>query len=395
MAKVTELQAHLLSSVFPEPQVIRFSAGERRVYKQDFLLVKVNSSQGICGYASAPPSPNIAQLINRNLKSAVVNLDLNRIEPLCQRILEKRPQFPGLRQAFGAVAVALFDLKGKVENRSVSELLGIRTKRKVRLMANLAIPLDPQMAVAEVLRHRDKGYNRILIHLGLSPEKDLETIRLLAGALGEGCKVDLNGEAWWTIEQRTYTTSWISEFLNSIPACPFRRVIEPFPTSQAEEYRRLATQGQVSAVVGSRESSLSDLVDLTATLPVTSLRLNFGHLGGYWSMREAIRFLIERKFTASIIAGDTPLDLICVAQLAATIDPAITTEIEVPVTHPEGPTNFRSALSEEILKTPLTFENGELVVPEAPGLGVEINETMIRKFPWKSGPASILKSIER
>jgi len=76
VAKVTELQAHLLSSVFPEPHVVKFSIGEQHIYRHDFLLVKVSSTQGVCGYASASPSPNIAQLINRNLKSAITNLDL-------------------------------------------------------------------------------------------------------------------------------------------------------------------------------------------------------------------------------------------------------------------------------------------------------------------------------
>ena len=137
---------------------------------------------------------------------------------------------------------------------------------------------------------------------------------------------------------------------------------------------------------GSRESSLSGLVSLVDSLPVSSLQLNFGHLGGYGPTREVIRFLAERELTASFNAGNTPLDLVCIAHLAATSDLGITTEIEVPVTP--------SALSEEIVKAPLTFEEGELIVPAVPGLGVEINESIIRKFPWRSGPASIFKLKE-
>jgi L-alanine-DL-glutamate epimerase-like enolase superfamily enzyme len=390
MAKVTELQAHLLSSVFPEPYVIRFSNGERRIYKHDFLLVKVISTQGICGYASAPPSPNISQLINRNLRSAIINLDLNRIEPLRKRVLEKRPPFPGLPQAFGAVEIALYDLKGKLEERPVSDLLGIRTRERLRLMANLAIPLEPQDAAAEARRQTDKGYKRIMVHLGLSPEKDLETIRLLKRELTEERKVDVHGEAWWMTERRDYATLWIEDFLGSLSPAHFRRVVEPFPASNPEVYRRLAAQGRVMPAVGGRESSLSGLASLAASLSVSSLQVNFGHLGGYGSMREVIRFLAERKFTASFIAGNTPLDVVCVAHLAATNDLEITTEIEVPVTFSgEATTHPRSALSEEMLKAPLMFDDGELIVPAAPGLGVEIDDTIIRKFPWKSGPASI------
>jgi hypothetical protein len=48
-------------------------------------------------------------------------------------------------------------------------------------------------------------------------------------------------------------------------------------------------------------------------------------------------------------------------------------------------------LASEILKTPLTIERGELVVPRAPGLGVEIDESVIWRYPWIEGPWSYFR----
>ncbi|MGA3204392.1 MAG: hypothetical protein ABSF12_18025, partial [Bryobacteraceae bacterium] len=45
-------------------------------------------------------------------------------------------------------------------------------------------------------------------------------------------------------------------------------------------------------------------------------------------------------------------------------------------------------LAGEILKTPLTIEQGNLVVPSGPGLGVEIDESVIWRYPWIEGPWS-------
>jgi hypothetical protein len=55
---------------------------------------------------------------------------------------------------------------------------------------------------------------------------------------------------------------------------------------------------------------------------------------------------------------------------------------------PKLKTMYPFPLAHEILATPLEIERGELVVPQAPGLGVEINAEVIHKYPWIPGPWS-------
>jgi hypothetical protein len=45
-------------------------------------------------------------------------------------------------------------------------------------------------------------------------------------------------------------------------------------------------------------------------------------------------------------------------------------------------------LATEILKTPLEIAAGQLVVPAKPGLGVEVDESVIERYPWIPGPWS-------
>ena len=42
-------------------------------------------------------------------------------------------------------------------------------------------------------------------------------------------------------------------------------------------------------------------------------------------------------------------------------------------------------LREELFVEPLRFENGEIVIPDTPGLGVFINDDIIRKYPYQPG----------
>ena len=45
-------------------------------------------------------------------------------------------------------------------------------------------------------------------------------------------------------------------------------------------------------------------------------------------------------------------------------------------------------LAAEVLKDPLEIDHGDLIVPTGPGLGVEIDETVMERYPWIPGPWS-------
>jgi hypothetical protein len=50
-------------------------------------------------------------------------------------------------------------------------------------------------------------------------------------------------------------------------------------------------------------------------------------------------------------------------------------------------------LAAEVLKQPLQIDHGDLIVPrDKPGLGVEIDESVIERYPWIPGPWSYFRT---
>jgi hypothetical protein len=45
-------------------------------------------------------------------------------------------------------------------------------------------------------------------------------------------------------------------------------------------------------------------------------------------------------------------------------------------------------LASEIVASALTIEDGDLIVPSLPGLGVEVDESVVQRYPWIPGPWS-------
>ena len=110
--KVDELQACLLTSPLPHPLRRAVYGGQVTIHKRDCLLVRARTNQGHVGFGAGTPSPNVAQLINRNLRAAVVGLNPGNLAGLRRKVFQRRPRFPGLEQAFGAVEMTLLDLQG-------------------------------------------------------------------------------------------------------------------------------------------------------------------------------------------------------------------------------------------------------------------------------------------
>jgi L-alanine-DL-glutamate epimerase-like enolase superfamily enzyme len=48
-------------------------------------------------------------------------------------------------------------------------------------------------------------------------------------------------------------------------------------------------------------------------------------------------------------------------------------------------------LASEILKEPLDIKNGVLLAPWGQGLGVEVNEAVVERYPYIPGPWSVMR----
>ena len=78
-----------------------------------------------------------------------------------------------------------------------------------------------------------------------------------------------------------------------------------------------------------------------------------------------------------------------VAQLASCFEADLVVWMEWPDYSSDGRSGtYPFSLAEQMLQTPLSIEQGELILPEGPGLGVKVNETVIRRFPYRTGPCS-------
>jgi len=85
----------------------------------------------------------------------------------------------------------------------------------------------------------------------------------------------------------------------------------------------------------------------------------------------------------------TVLEVLAAAQLGACRSESVVEWLEYPCHSSPGKAGmYPFPLSDEILSERLDIENGYLKLPAGPGLGIQVNERVIEKYPFIPGPWS-------
>lgn len=98
-------------------------------FSNEFIsFVRVTSSDGLTGWGQVAPyhADITATVLHRMVAPHVLGLPVLDIDTLVDLVVEREHKFPGafLRRALGGVDTALWDLRGKLENKPVCELIG-------------------------------------------------------------------------------------------------------------------------------------------------------------------------------------------------------------------------------------------------------------------------------
>ena len=384
--KVDELQACLLSSPLPQPMRRPVQGGQVTIYKRDCLLVRARTNQGQVGFGVGTPSPNVAQLINRNLRAAVVGLNPGNLAGLRRKVFHRRPRYPGLVQAFAAVEMALLDLQGQIAKCSLSELLGGRARRRVRIYASGGVYLDGEESVREAGFWAGSGFSACKLELGLSPRQDMQTVRKLRDAFPAPWAIMVDARAW---RGGHYGLEEIGRLLRDMASSRLEWVEEPVAPQDIGTLRRLNKDCPVPISGGGGVSSLEGWLDLARSGSQDVLQLDVLHLGGLVDGHRALREVQPLGCRVAIGRLSTPLEAAALVQLASCFEAELVGWMEWPQYGADGRSGtYPFRMAEQMLHTSLWIDRGELVVPDAPGLGVKVNEAVIRRFPYRSGPCS-------
>lgn len=358
-----------------------------------FVFVKLTTACGISGIGEAycvPFSPHlVAKMIVDVYARYAAGRDPHDIENLWRRVYSSgftQHSDLSLMGVLSALEMACWDIVGKAAGKPVYKLLGGQVHERLRAYTYIYprpadqtdVYHDPDLAAERSAEYLAMGFTALKFDpAGPYSAFDGRQLSLEALDLSErfartlreavGSKADL---LFGTHGQMT--AAGAIRLAKRLEAADPLWLEEPVPPDAPEEMAKVARATSIPIATGERLATKYDFARLLEAGGAAILQMNLGRVGG----------LLEAKKIAGMAEvrhAQIAPHLYCGPVVgAANIQLATATPNFLILESIEDWGGFHS----EILKKPIRFEEGHVIPPTEPGLGVELNEEVARNHPY-------------
>ena len=356
-------------------------------------LVKVETSEpGLYGIGEVGGPAVMARAYLHHLAPKLIGQDPLEIDRLLQVMTRMQTQFFAHwvhNPTVAGIDIALWDIAGKVTGRSVSTLLTGRFRDTVQLYVNTGGPED-WMDKASCRAWADEvkadphgwkvvkfGFERMLGH-GLPADryqggylsKMLTPTELrLIGKGYENCREALGWDIDFIVhchnEWDVATAIALSEVV--APVKPLW-IEDALPVPYNESWRAYREQSKVRVLTGEKLEFAYEFLQFMHNKAVDAIHPDIAFTHGISGIRK-IADLAEIYYTPVITHNiGSIVQLLATALFGASCRNFVMTENRIP----------SGLLYEELCTEPMVVKDGQLTVPNTPGLGITINDDYLR-----------------
>jgi L-alanine-DL-glutamate epimerase-like enolase superfamily enzyme len=351
---------------------------------QDDIIVEVLTDEGLVGIGEVDAAPTVIKALidmpsshdrSQGFKGLLIGEDPLQIEKLWNKLYQ-RTIAVGRRgvgiMAIGAVDMALWDLAGKYYDKPVWKLLGGAQREAVVPYASLPPLQNPLDIEYEALRLKidyvkKSGFRAAKIEeLVNSEPRDYRIVEEARKMLG--IEIELMVDAYYC---------W-PDFETALKRCAGLEkfnlffIETPLPVDDLVGLGKLSRALTTRIAAGERNTTLYEFVDLIDRGGVDVAQPDIGRVGGLTEAKKVAEYARTRGVMTIPHCWRTGI--------------GIAAEVHFSASTPNCP--YIEFLTRELAKSPLRREltnefeikDGYIDLPEEPGLGIELNQSVIEKY---------------
>jgi L-alanine-DL-glutamate epimerase-like enolase superfamily enzyme len=360
------------------------------------MLVRVTTDTGLRGYAPGPAHERAKVEIDETIAPFLHGRD-----PTGFRTWNFEAA-PDVTKTYHAVEIAILDLVARYEGCPLSELVGGRKRDRIKLYGSAGMYMAPEKYAEEAAAIAARGFPAYKMRPGLGPDEDLRTAELMRNAVGPNVGLMIDAHTWWRMGDKSYTPDVIRGLARDLAAHRPTWLEEPLPPDDHAAYRALRAslsegtgRGEARSVPiasGEHEQTFEGFVDLIETGAVDYVQMDVLCQGGFQMAGSIFERVEARGLKFAFHSWGTMLEVLAAAHIGICWAESVVEWLECPVhSAPGRPGMYPFELADSILSEPLPIEKGYLVVPDRPGLGIEIDERVIDRYPFIPGPWSFFE----
>ncbi len=366
-----------------------------------WIIVSITTDNGIRGVGECygiPVSGDIAcKMVEDTFHRFIAGCDPHHIETMFRRVYSagftQRPDI-SMMGVFSGIEMAVWDILGKAHEKPVYELIGGRFHERLRTYtylypANLQRDGRSAELTADVYHDGDAAAERALDYLQMGftaikqdpvgpysfqggrelsmheLERSEYSIRRIREAVGDRADILVGTHGQMT----TSSAIRLAKRLEPYDPLWFE---EPCPPDQMAAIAKVAAATSIPIATGERLTTKAEFFS-ALNASVSILQPDIGRSGGVWETKKiaVIAELFNAQIAPHIYCG--PIAHAAAAHVGFSSPNFLILE------------TIQTEFHENILHKPLRWEEGYLIAPNEPGLGVEVNEKVLRAHPYTSG----------
>ena len=365
---------------------------------QDNIVVRVHTDEGLVGIGETDTNPwAVKALIEApgthcmglGLKEMLIGEDPTQVEALWEK-LYIGSAMNGRRGlgicAIGALDMALWDIRGKVEGKPIWQLLGGAKQPEMTPYASLLPIGNTLKAYRKSLVEKAKeavafGFSAIKAevcikgpysHMGLQ-EKDEDIVDIVAAvreAIGSEITLMVDVAYTW------HDFKEALRMIRQLEAYDLFFLETPLPSDDLDGYARLADATGIRIAAGEWLNSRFEFIDLIDRGNIDVAQPDVGRVGGLTEARRVVDYARDRGRLIVPHCWKTGIGIAASAHLCAAASNAPFLEF-LPAQLSE------SKLRQELVEDEIALINGRIPLPNRPGLGIELNEEALQRYQVK------------
>lgn len=342
-----------------------------------WLVVFVEASDGTQGIGNAALAPTISKaIIDEYLTPLLIGRDVFDFETNWQRMYRATLAWgrKGVTMAaISAVDIALWDVAGKILHQPVFRMLGGRTKAKIPVYASKLYRREIPEMVAEARGYVNAGFRAVKMRFGYGPQdgargmnENLRSVAAVREAIGDDVDLMLEAYMGWDVD---YTRRILPHLVEFNP----RWLEEPVIADDIDGYATLNSLTQILISGGEHEFSLHGFKQLLDKRAISVIQYDTNRVGGITAARK-INALAE-AYSVPVVphAGQLHNFHLVMSSFAAPMAEFF----------PVHDVEIGNELFYYLFTGEPDPKNGEIDLPETPGLGISLNEKFLENFSVK------------
>jgi L-rhamnonate dehydratase len=351
---------------------------ERCDGSQETLVVKVHTDEGVTGIGEVDSSSLVAKAIIeaplshkicRGLAECVLGQDPFEIDRLIHRMYEGTIFFGrqgAAIQAMSGVEIALWDIVGKATGKPVYQLLGGGFRKKFKAYASILFgdtPAETKRIAGKLVK---EGYQAVKFGwgpMGESEASDIAHVEAARSGLGPDVELMVDAGLCWDTATAIRRARQFEKF-------NLTWLEEPLHPDNIQGYAKLSAQSPMRIAAGEEVCDVAEFRTLMDVGGIDVAQVDVTRVGGLarakrigWDSAERHRLCVNHSYKTGI---NIAASLHFVAAL--------------PNTHYFEYCVEQGDLRRHLTRQAFSVIDGDISVPEGPGLGVDLDEEVVAKY---------------